>query len=98
MKIVRSNKIIDLDKFEKVCYRESFFGGEEGGYPVEVVSQHSGGFFAIEEEIARFTDEVVASRFVRDIGQAWVQQKDIFDVDEWMEKFQEEYSTSHVVK
>lgn len=88
MKIIRHDRITDLDKFEKVQYRESLLGSN-GGYPVEAVRKQAGGFFGgfstIEEEIARFVHKEGAAKLVKDIADAWIQGQDTFNVDEWIE-------------
>lgn len=91
MKIVTSKKIIDLDKFESVQCRESFFGADNG-YPVEAVRHDStgGGFFGasgitVQEEIARCNSEECAKQLVGDISNAWINGQNSFDVTEWFD-------------
>lgn len=89
MKIVTSKKIINLDKFESVQYRQSLLGSDNG-YPVEAIRHDStgGGFFGgsgstVTEEITRPTSEECAKQLVAAIAQAWINGQNVFDVDEW---------------
>lgn len=95
MKIITSNKIIDLDKFESVQYSESFWG-KDNGYPVFVKRRDAtgGGFFGcspitVEEEIARPSSEQCAKRLVAAISEAWVNGQNAFNVAEWFAKEEE---------
>lgn len=87
MKIVCSDKIINLDKFESVQWR----AGLGGGYPVEAVRHEAaGGLFggteAIEEEIARFPHSSTASALVKAITNSWIADEKVFDVEKWIKE------------
>lgn len=89
MKVICTNGTINLNNFDKVSYRESLLGSEQG-YPVEArktVASGSllGGVQTITEEIARLTNEYHAKRLVEDITKAWVNGKKVFDVNKWIE-------------
>ena len=88
MKIVCSSKIINLDKFESVQYRESFWGNE---YPVEAIKHEtSGGLFGgtveVDEEIARFSHESTARALVKAITDSWLAEETFFDVEKWIDE------------
>lgn len=99
MMIITSSKIINLDKFESVQCRQSFFGADYG-YPVEAVRHDStgGGFFGnsgitVTEEIARPTSEQCAKQLVADISNAWINGQKAFNVAEWLAKVKESERT-----
>lgn len=90
MKVICKSKVIDLNKFETVRYRESLLGSSEG-YPVEAVRHEvHGGLFSgtstVTEEIARFVHVEGAECLVKAITKDWIAQKKSFDVLEWQKK------------
>lgn len=85
MKIVCFDKVINLDKFESVQYRTSFFGNS---YPIEVIRHEAsqglfGGEIVVIEEIARFPRERTARTLVKAITQSWLANEPVFDVTKW---------------
>ena len=85
MKVVCSDKIINLDKFESVQYRASLLGD---GYPVEATRHETGGRLfggvaTATEEIARFPHECTARALVSAIAESWLANEQVFDVKKW---------------
>lgn len=89
MKIICEDKTVDLNKFEKIEWRESFFGSNYG-YPVEAVRHEAGGIFGgsntVCEEIARLNNEEYAKKLVEDITSKWIEGQKSFDLNEWLER------------
>lgn len=95
MKVVCFDKIINLDKFESVCFRTSLWGDE---YPVEATSHEtSGGLFGgvgvAVEEIARFKHEALAKALVKAITDSWLANEQVFDVEKWKNEKASGYTT-----
>lgn len=92
MKVVCSDKTIDLDKFDKVQFKlqiDNKHFAIDCGYPVEAIRKEAnnglfGGTTAIKEEIAMFASAAPASRLVEDITKAWINNEASFDVNEWL--------------
>ena len=85
MKIICSNKTVNLDKFENVGYRASLFGD---GYPVEATRHEGtgglfGGIGTVTEEIARFPHECTSQALVKAITDSWLANEQVFDVGKW---------------
>lgn len=90
MKLVIENGTINLDNFDKICYRESFLGPTEG-YPVEATKTVvSGRIFktkkTIAEEVERFSNKTDAKKLVEDITTAWINGEKTFDIPVWIAK------------
>lgn len=88
MFLLNAHGTINLDSFEKIYYRESFWGAESG-YPVEASKTVSssgilGGTETKSVEIARFNDPEFADKLVTDITAAWIAGKNAFDVEKWI--------------
>lgn len=87
MKVVCLKKVINLDKFESIQYRESIWG-DDYGFPVEAVRREVrgglfGGVVTVTEEIARFPDECTAGALVNAITDSWLANEKTFDVEKW---------------
>ena len=85
MKIIRTNKIIDLDKFETVEY-----GVDHWNDPVDFLVKATRwerdllGSTKISEEILRLKTEEYAKELIAAITKAWIEKKEFFDIDEWL--------------
>lgn len=86
MKIVLANKIIDLDKFESIQYKEKPLINSEKGYPIVALRKGAGfwGDGEVEEELARTSTEECAQDLVKAILEAWLSGSQIFDIAKWL--------------
>lgn len=84
--INKNGETINLDQCIKIGYRCSLLGE---GYPIEAEFRSGkSSYFSID--IARPYNEYIAKKMTTAIGKAWIANERFFDVNEWMEKLNDE--------